>query len=374
MASILIFISYRRDPHASWAGWLQDRLETHFGPGTVFRDVDMEPGMDFVEVIQERVSQCDVLIALIGKDWRPERLARPEDWVRLEIETALGRRIRVIPVLVDGVRMPSAEELPESLWPLLRRQPLDVGHQSFRRDTEVLIKTIQGLQVTVKDSRDPFVHSADGLRYVWIPPGRFTMGASPGDEEAVDNEKPAHEVEITRGFWLSETPVTQAAWRKVMGSSPSSFKGDDLPVESVNWEEAAEYCWKVGGRLPTEAEWEYAARAGTTGARYGDLDEIAWHRGNGRTKTHPVRGKKPNGFGLYDMLGNVYEWTADWYGPYSADAARDPQGPGSGLGKVLRCGSWNNFGPEFVRVSVRVRLEPTLRVVNFGFRCAGVFR
>ncbi len=399
-----IFISYRRDPQAAWAGRLHDRLVAQFGTGSVFLDVDMEPGVDFVDVIEERVSQCDALIALIGKDWRPERLARAEDWVRLEIEAALKRRVRVIPVLVDGVRMPAAEELPESLRPLVRRHALDVGHGSFHRDTEVLIRAIQGLQQATKAaavaavSRDPFVHEADGLGYVWIPPGRFMMGASPGDTECRTNEKPAHEVEITRGFWLSETPVTQAAWRKVMGSSPSHFKGDDLPVEQVSWEEAAEYCRKINGRLPTEAEWEYAARAGTTGARYGELDEIAWFGDNSGRKrlesaklwdadsskywgrlqengnaTKPMRGKQPNAFGLYDTLGNVWEWVADWYGPYEAGSVRDPKGPGSGKYRGARGGGWDVV-PLVVRASVRIDLEPSGRNIYFGFRSAGEFR
>jgi len=197
------------------------------------------------------------------------------------------------------------------------------------------------------------------------------MGPSPGDEEAFDWEKPAHEVMITRGFWMGQTPVTQAAWKRVMGKdSPSNFKGEDLPVESITWDEAKAYCEAVGGRLPTEAEWEYAARGGTESARYGELDEIAWHRGNSKGQTHAVGQKKANAYGLHDMLGNVWEWCSDWHGDYSADAVSDPKGPTSARSRIVRGGSWVN-DPRYVRASYRVRGEPSVRDYDFGVRCTG---
>jgi len=130
------------------------------------------------------------------------------------------------------------------------------------------------------------------------------MGCSPGDE-CPDDEKPTRLVQIEKGFWLGQTPVTQAAWKKVKGDHPSHFRGDLLPVERVTWYDANEYCKAFGGRLPTEQEWEYAARAGTTGARYGDLDSVAWYDKNSGETKHPVGLKQPNAWGLYDMLGNV---------------------------------------------------------------------
>ena len=210
----------------------------------------------------------------------------------------------------------------------------------------------------------------DGLIYVWIPPGTFAMGSSPGDTEWDTDEKPAHPVTLTQGFWLGQTPVTQQAYERLTGKNPSHFKGPNRPVEQVTWDEAQGYCRAIGGRLPTEAEWEYAARAGTAGARYGVLDRVAWYDANSGNKTHDVGQKQANAFGLYDMLGNVWQWTADWYGRYGAAAQSDPSGPASGQYRVLRGGSWGDVS-WFVRVSTRGWHLPGNRFSDFGFRCAG---
>jgi len=216
------------------------------------------------------------------------------------------------------------------------------------------------------------VNPKDGLKYVWIPPGGFKMGCSPGDTECRPDEQPAHEVAITKGFWLGETPVTQAAYQRVTGSNPSSFEGDNLPVQHVGWDQARSYCHAVGGRLPTEAEWEYAARAGSTGARYGGLAEISWYAKNSGGKTHAVGQKKPNAFGLYDMLGNVWQWTADWYGAaYYRDSPRqDPTGPPGGVMAAVRGGCYG-CDPVSVRASGRLSLDGRMRALDFGLRCVG---
>jgi formylglycine-generating enzyme required for sulfatase activity len=196
----------------------------------------------------------------------------------------------------------------------------------------------------------------DGLTYIWIPPGSFKMGCSPGDKECdPDEANPPVETSIPKGFWLGETPVTQAAYLRVTDKDPSRFKGVRLPVENVNWDEARDYCVAVGGRLPTEAEWEYAARAGSVGPRYGDLVDIAWYDKNSGGITHPVAQKRPNAFGLYETLGNVLHWTA---GSYQTESYRP-----------LRGASWYSSA-ENVRASHRGGGKPTVRSNIIGFRCA----
>ena len=219
------------------------------------------------------------------------------------------------------------------------------------------------------------VNPKDGLHYVFIPAGNFRMGCSPGDSDCSPDEKPPHDVKISKGFWLGQTDVTQAAWKRVMNTDPSHFKGDQSPVDTVSWDQAVKYCETIGGRLPTEAEWEYAARAGSTSARYGELDAIAWYSGNSGGTTHSVGGKQPNQFGLFDMLGNVYQWTADWHGEsyYTPQATTDPSGPPSGQSRVVRGGSWSSLS-QFVRASYRGWSVPSNRVSRVGFRCVGEFR
>jgi formylglycine-generating enzyme required for sulfatase activity len=241
------------------------------------------------------------------------------------------------------------------------------------------------------------VNSKDGLTYIWIPAGTFTMGCSPRDNECFDDEKPSHEVTIGRGFWIGQTLVTQAAYKRVVGANPSHFKGEQLPVETVSWNDAQSYCRTVGMRLPTEAEWEYAARAGSTGSRYGDLDAIAWYSDNSGpqridggalfrsdpknyennliakgNQTHAVGHKQANAWQLYDMLGNVWEWTADWFEKnyYARSEARDPTGPSSGTYRALGGGAWDDNARN-TRLSNRYWLVPDSHNFYTGFRCVG---
>jgi len=214
------------------------------------------------------------------------------------------------------------------------------------------------------------VNPKDGLTYVWIEPGTFMMGCSQGDSEC-DDEATAHRVTLSKGYWMGQTDVTQEAYQQVTGKNPSGFKGAKLPVEQVSWTDSQNYCHAVGMRLPTEAEWEYAARAGNPASRYGDIDSIAWYNKNSGHTTHEVGKKQPNDWGLYDMLGNVWQWTADWYtDKYSGNYETDPKGPASGQFRALRGGSWDVY-PAVVRVSVRPGLEPGVHVSNIGVRCAG---
>jgi formylglycine-generating enzyme required for sulfatase activity len=200
------------------------------------------------------------------------------------------------------------------------------------------------------------------------------MGCSPGDNDCGGNEKPAHTVTISKGFWMGQTEVTVGAYKRFVsgggGPLPSGNSSDEQPVVNVTWNDAVAFCRWSGGRLPTEAEWEYAARAGTAGARYGDLDAIAWYEGNSGKRVHAVGQKAPNAYRLYDMLGNVWEWVADWFGDeyYGASEPRDPRGPPSGESRVVRGGSWLDLAWD-ARVSSRGWYRPGDWKFNLGFRC-----
>jgi formylglycine-generating enzyme required for sulfatase activity len=218
------------------------------------------------------------------------------------------------------------------------------------------------------------------MRFVYIPPGKFTMGSPDSEEGHGAEEGPQHEVTISKPFYMGATEVTQAQYEAVMGTNPSKFKDATNPVETVSWDEATEFCKKLSEktlqavRLPTEAEWEYACRAGTkTRFSFGNSDSIlgdyAWHGSNCGGKTNPVGQKKPNAWGLYDMNGNVWEWCADWYGRYPSGASVDPQGPGSGGARVLRGGSWYRAEPHFFRCANRAGSRaPVNRSDAGGFR------
>lgn len=209
------------------------------------------------------------------------------------------------------------------------------------------------------DMRELKVGDGSTIILVRIEQGSFVMGSPPSEYGRSTLEVP-HTVILSRSFWVSVTPVTQAVWMAVMGTNPSQFKGSDLPVDTVDWDQARLFAERLAAiskddlnglrpDLPTEAEWEYACRAGSTGkwcfgSDEAHLGDYAWYDSNSGDKTHPVGLKKPNAWGLFDMHGNVWEWCKDWYGSYTA-ASLDPQGPPSGNRKVIRggayCNSWD---------------------------------
>ena len=202
---------------------------------------------------------------------------------------------------------------------------------------------------------------------VFVEGGTYQMGSN-----SESDEKPIHTVTVS-SFYMDKTEVTQAEYRKVMGKNPSKFSGcDDCPVENVSWHDANEYAKKVGKRLPTEAEWEYAARGGNKSKGYSysgsnDLDAVGWYDNNSSGKTHPVAQKQPNELGLYDMSGNVWEWCSDRYGDYSSSSQTDPQGSNSGEYRVLRGGSWGSLDGS-CRVANRNGSDPGSRYYDLGFR------
>ena len=219
-----------------------------------------------------------------------------------------------------------------------------------------------------------------GLALIWIGPGTFQMGTASGGD---DDERPATQVAISAGYWLGQTEVTQAQWQTVMGGNPSKFKGDNRPVEQVSWGDAMDFCRKLTERergagrlsgdlaytLPTEAQWEYACRAGTLGDYAGSLDALGWYAGNSGNQTHPAGQKQANAWGLFDMHGNVWEWCADWYGDYPGGSVSDPTGKASGTDRVYRGGSWGN-GAVSCRSVDRYGSGPAGRWDLLGFRIA----
>ena len=281
------------------------------------------------------------------------------------------------------------------------------GYRTVTRTIDLSGDTRVRIALEKKQLRAGVTRVFDGIEFVWIPPGEFRMGST--SRHADSDEKPVTRVSLTRGFWLGKFEVTQAQWQSVMGSNPSHFRncGGDCPVEKVSWNDVQEFIGKLnarsGGRryrLPTEAEWEYAARAGTNADTYaGDLritgdrnapllDRIAWYGGNSgvsydggddcsdwkekqyRSKqcgTHPVGRKAPNGFGLHDMLGNVWEWVGDRFGDYPGGTVTDPSGPRTGSYRVDRGGSWYGIA-RICRSADRFRDSPGVRFNNLGFR------
>jgi formylglycine-generating enzyme required for sulfatase activity len=217
-----------------------------------------------------------------------------------------------------------------------------------------------------------------GMTFVPIPAGTFIMGSESG--EADSHERPPHSVTLSRSFYMATTEVTQAQWDAVMESNPSKFRGDDLPVEQVSWNDAQGFVRKLNTRegtttyrLPTEAEWEYACRAGTTGGWYGDLGSVAWYEPNSGGTTHPAGQKQANAWGLYDVLGNVYEWCEDWKGAYPSGSVTDPRGPSGGSARVVRGGSWLIHANR-ARSYFRDFLTPDERREDVGFRIVAVAR
>jgi len=239
------------------------------------------------------------------------------------------------------------------------------------------------------------VNPKDGLEYVWIPPGAFEMGCVPGDDECYSEEKPAHDVRLRHGFWMGRTEVPVQAYEQftaatggAMPEEPGSgalpgyndgWRKKSHPMVKITWDEAAAFCGWAGGRLPTEAEWEYAARGGVEGLKYPwgndrTHDQANFWRTGGQDHwqhTAPAGSFPPNAFGLYDMAGNVYEWVADWFSEeyYGVSPEADPRGPSNGRLRVARGGA-GFLNPAVLRISTRLRSAPDTRNVSVGLRCA----
>jgi formylglycine-generating enzyme required for sulfatase activity len=435
-----IFISYRRDDSAAAAGRVNDQLEHELGRESLFMDVDAIPfGVDFVEVLNAEVAKCDVLLAIIGPNWLDakdedgnRRLESEHDFVRIEVAAALKRNTPVIPILLDGTRMPKPERLPDDLKGLARRHALDVRHASFRSDIDKLVRALRG----ANPPRPPegrikidaaIIHGAQDGRFkpgagksewfkdhelgpemVVVPAGEFTMGSSPSEIAALKKEYekdwfewegPQHLVRIKAPFAVSRFAVTFDEWDACIadggckGYRPSDqgWGRGKRPVINVSFDDAMAYvAWlsrRTGKsyRLLSEAEREYVTRAGTrtpfwwgetistAQANYdGNYTSRGGAKGEYRQRTVSVDSFEPNPWGLYNVHGNVWEWCEDaWHDDYKGapeDGSAWLEG-GDANRRVVRGGSWIDI-PRVLRAANRDWDTSDDRFSLLGFRVA----
>ena len=258
---------------------------------------------------------------------------------------------------------------------------VELSPESAQQRVEMGQSTHSTVSTSASGSRrsgEKWKEPVTGMEFVWVPKGCYQMGCGSWAGNCNGDEKPVHEVCLD-GFWMGKTEVTQGQWQRIMGSNPSNFKNvSNDPVEMVSWNDTQTFIQKLSSRsgkrfsLPTEAQWEYAARSGGKAELYsGDsnLDRVAWHSGNSGGKTHPVASKSANGLGIYDMTGNVWEWCQDVYdkNAYGKYARNNPVSTSGSTYRVLRGGSWINY-PGGCRVANRSRIDPSGRLSNYGFR------
>ena len=407
-----IFISYRRDESQAWAGRISDRLDSQLGSNHVFLDVDsIDLGVDFIDAIEKSVGSCDALIAVIGRNWLisadkegKRRLDNPEDFVRIEIATALKRGVRVIPVLIDGAIMPGSAELPDDLKALARRNALEIRHNRFNDDCRLLIaaleRALEGARVEQQKSKErpervestpskekPFLNCL-GMKFVPVPGTHVLFSVW---ETRVKD-------------YQAFCDATGRSWEK-----PSFQQAADHPAVNVSWEDATAFCeWlsqKEGGkyRLPTDHEWSCAVGIGDRedaaatpkskdmkidkvfpwGAQWPPPNDAGNYYGeecetpaalaalkaagydpkwpvikgfnDGEVFTAAVGSFRPNELGIYDLGGNVWEWCQDEYEPGSAS-------------RVFRGGSWHSYFLDLLPSSFRENLGPGNRNGCSGFR------
>ena len=376
-----VFISYsRRNYDAVMA--IKKEIDSVVGTECWIDLNGIESGSERFETdIIGGINACQVFLFMLSGE------SQQSEYALLELNFAKSKGKRIVLVNIDDCKMTDAFFFKYSLTDTIawNNQP---QHDKLLRDLQRWLgkSEEQPKQTATPPPAAPVIKdkvfkidSVD-FKMVYVEGGTFMMGATPEQgSNASDDEKPVHQVTLS-DYFIGETPVTQALWRAVMGNNPSKFKGDNNPVERVSWDDCQEFVKRLSQRsgynfrLPTEAEWEYAARSGRKSKGYkfsgsNDRDEVAWFSGNSGTMTHPVKGKKANELGMYDMSGNVWEWCNDWYGDYSGNSQTNPKGPSSGSYRVLRGGSWNNYARD-CRVSRRSGNYPSARGNYSGFRLA----
>jgi formylglycine-generating enzyme required for sulfatase activity len=339
---------------------------------------DVRGGDNLPKRISDALKWCNTLLLVWTID------ADKSHWVELEWTNAISLKKEIIPCIRDNTKLPDIlanklyidfYNIRQGLIQLLKTLGVDKPPQAIRppkpqKQTAVeMMPPTETAPTKPKSTREePSLFSLD--KFVKISAGSFQMGSDSGE----DDEKPVHTVCITKPFYLGKYQVTQEQWESVRGNNPSDFKGKTMPVETVSWDEVQEFIRHLNNqtgrdifRLPTEAEWEYACRAGTTDDDTDKMDDMAWYDENADKKPHRVGIKQSNVWGLYDMHGNVWEWCSDWYDDYSNDTVNDPTGPDTGAYRVRRGGSWTS-GKFFCRSANRFKALPSRRDGDIGFR------
>jgi serine/threonine protein kinase len=376
-------------------------VEDHAGPQVAHNEAAPPPP----KIVEDRATSPSTEIEPAGGAALPKAVSRPPALTVLRTMCGYAPLVAVL----TAVAWWALSTTPEATRDV-DRQPVESSVAAKGAEPvgesapEPVVPT--GVPTVEPTTTESAIQSAPS-GFVKVAAGRFSMG-SPTMEDGRDDDETSHEVTISGAFWMQRHEVTQEQWQSLMGNNPSKFSGcSQCPVENVNWWEVLAYanklsrrqglalcytlhsCWGEvtgtpmecdsvdfmglsceGYRLPTEAEWEYVARSGTVEPRYGELNAIAWHLGNSGRKTHPVGQKRPNAWGVHDMLGNVWEWTWDSYSGYSDSSQRDPVGPAAGTYRVYRGGSWFSKRARYVRVANRYGAPPRDQRGTVGCRLA----
>ena len=372
-----VFISCKSEDYSkaeSIYNWLIDvGYQPFFAPITL--KISSTPGepVVFGDEIDDALEQADSMIVFTSKAEYVKTGYVKDEWRTFVEEQRAGRKSGFLLTILDGVKV---DDLPIRLRSVQSFNLLDykegvlrfLGKAIFQNETKrvaverqsennrIYIEEVkQYTEVAANKERKNLVFTVNGVSFkmIYVRGGTFMMGATPEQgKDAEDNENPVHQVTLS-DYFIGETQVTQSLWKAVMGTNPSYFKGDDLPVEEVSWNDCQIFIQKLNAltgktfHLPTEAEWEYAARGGDKCQNFkyaggNTIGDVAWYKDNCDDKAHSVKGKRPNELGLYDMSGNVWEWCEDRYDNYNVSNQNDPKGPLFGLDHLLRGGSRND--------------------------------